>query len=158
MILHLGPPSSSSSPRSPLLSAARVISIAGRPRAPAGLRCPYLAPTRCPTPPSTARSAPAGRPLLSHVGPPVPSSCHAPEGHAGAARRPEPDPVTTLPLPLFYEAMHSYKARPKPHFLACFLFFLLAPPKLAPRSSSEFAATAPPRPNSSCPPLPHLLR
>jgi hypothetical protein len=65
--------------------------------------------------PDTARAASAGRPPLSHVGPPVPSGCHATEGHAGAARRPEPDLVTTLPLPLFYEAMRSYKARPKPN-------------------------------------------
>jgi hypothetical protein len=33
-----------------------------------------------------------------------------PEGHAGAARRPELGPVPALPLHLFYGAVLSYKA------------------------------------------------
>jgi hypothetical protein len=83
-------------PRSPLLSAARVISAAGHLPSP----CRYAPPLSCstsrPTTPPTARAAPAGRPPLSHVGPPVPSGCHAPEGHAGATRRPEPSIMTAL--------------------------------------------------------------
>jgi hypothetical protein len=47
--------------------------------------------SRCAASPTT-RAASVGRPPLSHVGPPMPSGCHAPEGHAGTARRPEPGP------------------------------------------------------------------
>jgi hypothetical protein len=65
----------------------------------------------------TARATSAGLPSFCHVGPPDPSGRHAPEGHAGAARRPDPSPVPALPLPLFYRAVLSYKARPEPHFL-----------------------------------------
>jgi hypothetical protein len=85
-------------PQSPLLSAARVISAAGRLPSPCRSASPLSFSTRRPTTPPTARAAPAGRPPLSHVGPPVLSGCHAPEGHAGAARRPEPGASSPPPL------------------------------------------------------------
>jgi hypothetical protein len=54
---------------------------------------------------------------------PEPSSRHASEGTAGAARRLEPDPVTTSPLPLFYKAIRCYKAE----LSSSFLLFPLPP-------------------------------
>jgi hypothetical protein len=67
---------------------------------------------------STACAASAVSPPSCHVGSLVLSNRHAPEGHAGAARRHDPGPVTALPLPLFYLAVLCYKARPEPHLPA----------------------------------------
>jgi hypothetical protein len=70
-------------PQSPLLSAARVISAAGRLPSPCRSAPPLSCSTSRPTTPPTASAALAGRPSLSH---------------AGAARRPEPGSVTALSI------------------------------------------------------------
>jgi hypothetical protein len=137
---------------------------------PAALRRPS---TRRPTPLPTARAASPVLPSPCHIGPPEPSSCHASEGTAGAARRLEPDPVTTPPLPLFYEVMCCYKTDPNPFPSPVLVFFLLATPSPPPHflagihldratpSKSPRPTASPPSPLTPRPDpvqLPALLR
>jgi hypothetical protein len=113
-----------------------------------------------PHPPPTARAASAVLPSPCHVAPPEPSGCHAPEGTpappavlSSARDRPSLSPSLSHQL----SRAIPYKADPNPTFPH--LFPLLPPCATEARacSSPEFAATTPPCPNSSRPPLPHLL-
>jgi hypothetical protein len=114
-------------------------------------------PTRRPTTPPTARAASAGHSPRNHVGPPVPSGCHAPEGHAGAARCPEPPrdcPSLSLSSTRSCSPIKP-EPTPFPRLLSCCSSSRHRARRHTP--SPEFAATSPPRPNPSCPPLPHPL-
>jgi hypothetical protein len=90
----IAPRSSIISHESPISSAlCRARDLCRRPLPELLQTCATLpSPTcRCAASP-TARAASASHPPLSHVGSPMLNSCHAPEGHAGATRHPEPGP------------------------------------------------------------------
>jgi hypothetical protein len=140
------------------LCRARVISAAGR------------FPISCRPAPPSPRPRVAVLPLPPPAPPPlaVPRSATSGRRCRAAATHPKGTPAPPailspardcpLPLPLSFSAVPSYKDQLNPIPSPDLLFFHLATPKLIPCSSPEFAATVPPRPNSSYPPLPHLLR
>jgi hypothetical protein len=80
-----------------------------------------------------------------------------PEGHIGAARRPEPGRASALSLPpSSTERCSPIKPDPSPFLPAVYPFFFLATTKPTTERSPKFPAAAPPRPNPSAQELPLL--
>jgi hypothetical protein len=134
---------------------ARVAPAAGHPRAPVALRlAPRVARSLLPPPalPSLAvpRSSTSGRRPERLPRRPV--------GHAGAARCSVLGRVMSLSLSVSSAnrcAATKPDRAPSPRLLC--LFFLAATPSRRRSSSPGFSSTTPPRPNSLCLSLPHLL-
>jgi hypothetical protein len=148
-------------PEPPISSAtlrARVTPAPGRPRAPAALRPPDLAPRVALSllPPPALPLLAIPRSSTSGRRPERPPRCSV--RHAGAAHHSVPSRVISLSLsfsPTNRARLQNPIEPPSPRLLC--LFFLPATPSRRRSSSPGFSSTAPPRPNSLGLSLPHLL-